>query len=161
MSQILSYESVASIQQQNHTTEDTAFCNAIRMVHCIPYWGVLTLSSISHIPPGLIIIARKNPGQRHLAMKVLEPIHLQTAGFVQACQHLLDLFTCRFWTFLSVQSPTEADGCTFPKHSLASRFHWLIPALIVANTITAERLAFTTGLPSSAEGRREKPGSFA
>ena len=28
-------------------------------------------------------------------MKIEEPIHLQTAGFVQACQYLLDLFTCR------------------------------------------------------------------
>ena len=43
-------------------------------------------------------------------MKVLEPIPLQTAGFVQASQHLLDLFKCRSQMFLSVQSPTEALG---------------------------------------------------
>ena len=42
-------------------------------------------------------------------MKVLEPIPLQTAGFVQACQHLLDLVKCRSQMFLSIQSPTEAD----------------------------------------------------
>ena len=40
--------------------------------------------------------------------KVSEPIHLQTAGFVQACQHLLDLFTYRSQMLLSVQYPTDA-----------------------------------------------------
>ena len=66
-------------------------------------------------------------------MKALEPIQLQTAGFVHACQHLLDLFTCHSQMFLSVQSPTEAGGCTFPKHSLSKVS--LILALIVANTL--------------------------
>ena len=61
---------------------------------------------------------RKGISQRNLVMKVLEPIPLQTAGFVQACQHLLDLFTCCS-QMLSVQSPTEAVRCTFPKHSLS------------------------------------------
>ena len=63
----------------------------------------------------------KGISQRNLAMKVLEPIPLQTAGFVQACQHLLDfdLFTCRSQMLLSVQSPREAVRCTFPKHSLS------------------------------------------
>ena len=51
-------------------------------------------------------------------MKLLEPIPLQTAGFVQACQHLLDLSKCRSQMFLSVQSPTEAGRSTFTKHSL-------------------------------------------
>ena len=47
-------------------------------------------------------------------MKVLEPISLQTVGFVQACQHLLDLFTCRSQIFLSVQAPTEAGNLVNP-----------------------------------------------
>ena len=93
-----------------------------------------------------------------VAMKVLEPIHLQTAGFVQACQHSLDLFTCRSQMFLSVQSPTEAGGCTFPKHSLASLEVSLIPALIVANTITAERLAFTAGFQAVLEDEGKSLG---
>ena len=91
---------------------------------------------------------RKGISQRNLAMKVLEPIPLQTAGFVQACQHLLDLFTCCS-QMLSVQSPTEAVRCTFPKHSLRV-------SLIVANR------CWTTGIhirvPSSVGGRKEKPG---
>ena len=62
-------------------------------------------------------------------MKVLEPIHLQTAGFVQACQHLLDLFTCRSQTFLSAQSPTEAGGCTFPKHTLSKPQGFIDPSI--------------------------------
>ena len=98
----------------------------------------------------------KGISQRNLAMKVLEPIPLQTAGFVQACQHLLDLdlFTCRSQMLLSVQSPTEAVRCTFPKHSLSKpqgfidrRHHYH---------------CWTTGIysriPSSAGGRKEKPG---
>ena len=66
-------------------------------------------------------------------MTVLEPIHLQTAGFVQACQHFLDLFTCRSQMLLSVQSPTEAAvlSRSIPLASLRV-------SLIVANTITAK-----------------------
>ena len=84
------------------------------MIHCIPYLRALI---ISH---------HKKISQRHLAMKVLEPIHLHTADLVQACQHFLDLFTCRSQMFLSVQSFTEAGGCTFPKHFLSKPigFHW-------------------------------------
>ena len=114
------------------------------MIHWIPYWGVL---NISHI-------VRKNPTDIYLAIKVLEPIHLHTAGFVHACQHLLDLFTCRSQMLLSVQSPTKAVRCTFPKHSLSKpqgfidrRHHYH---------------CWTTGIhsriPSSAGGRKEKPG---
>ena len=111
----------------------------------------------------------EDKSQRHLAMnpamKALEPIQLQTAGFVHACQHLLDLFTCHSQMFLSIQSPTEAGGCTFPKHSLSKPQGFIDPGIDrrqhIANTITVERLAFTAGLPSSAGGRGEKPGSFA
>ena len=75
-------------------------------------------------------------------MKVLEPIPLQTAGFVRACQHLLDLFKCRSQMFFSVQSPTEAGRS-------------LKVSLIVANTITAERRAFTAGFQAVLEDERK------
>ena len=87
-------------------------------------------------------------------MKVLEPIHLHTAGSVQACQHLLDLFTCRSHVLLSVQSPTEAVRCTFPKHSLSK------PQGFIDRR--QHYHCWTTGIhsrvPSSAGGRKEKPG---
>ena len=41
---------------------------------------------------------------------------------------------------LSVQSPVEANACTFPKHSLSA------PELRVSLIVAAERLAFTAGL---------------
>ena len=85
-------------------------------------------------------------------MKVLAPIHLQTAGFVQACQHFLDLLTCRFQMLLSVQSPTEAGGCTFPKHSSHSLYS---NPKIVANSMTAERLSFTAGFEAVVEDEGE------
>ena len=64
-------------------------------------------------------------------MKVLKPIHLHTADLVQACQHFLDLFTCRsqMCDVLSSSIPV-----TSPRVSL-----------IVANSVTAERLTFTGG----------------
>ena len=99
-------------------------------------------------------IVRKNPTDIDLAMKVLEPIHLHTAGSVQACQHLLDLFTCRSHVLLSVQSPTEAVRCTFPKHSLSK------PQGFIDRR--QHYHCWTTGIhsrvPSSAGGRKEKPG---
>ena len=71
---------------------------------------------------------------------------LQTAGSVQACQHLLDLVKCRSQMFLSIQSPTEADRS-------------LGVSLIVA---TEHYHCWTTGIhstvPSSAGGRKETPG---
>ena len=84
-------------------------------------------------------------------MKVIDPIHLQTAGFVQACQHLLDRFTCRSQMLLSVQSPTEAVRCTFPKHSLSKPQGFIDRA----NTIIAERWAFTAGFQAVLEDERK------
>ena len=85
-------------------------------------------SSISHI-------ARKN----RKAMKVLEPIHLHTAGFVQACQHLLDLLHLALrccCPFNYPQRPSDVLSRSSPLTSLRV-------SLIVANTITAEWRAFT------------------
>ena len=48
---------------------------------------------------------------------------------------------CCSQMFLSIQSPKEAGGCTFPKHSLGT----LRVSLIVACGIAAERLEFTAG----------------
>ena len=48
--------------------------------------------------------------------------------------------------FLSVQSPKEVGGCTFPKHSPSKP--QLKPKGFIelrANSMTAERLAFTAG----------------
>ena len=94
---------------------------------------------------------RKGISQRNLAMKVLEPIPLQTAGFVQACQ---PFFTCCSQMLLSVQSPTEAVRCTFPKHSLSK------PQGFIDRR--QHYHCRTTGIhsrvPSSAGGRKEKPG---
>ena len=86
-----------------------------------PYSVVRSPQSVFYTagPSPQYISYRKEKSNRHLAMKVLEPIHLHTAGSVQACQHLSDLFTCRSHVLLSVQSPTEAVRCTFPKHSLS------------------------------------------
>ena len=92
---------------------------------------------------------RKGISQRNLAMKVLEAIHLQTAGFVQACQHLLDLFTCRSQMLLSVQSPTEAVRCTFPKHSLNKPQGFIDRRQHYHCSMTGIH---------SAGGRKEKPG---
>ena len=87
-------------------------------------------------------------------MKVLDPIHLQTAGFVQACQHFLDRFTCRSQMFLSVQYPIEAGGCTFPRGFSGSIRRIPLDTIspkIVANCMTAERLSFTAGFEAVAE----------
>ena len=65
------------------------------------------------------LISQGNISKKSSYEGFIEPIPLQTAGFVQACQHLLDLFTCRPQMLLSVQSPTEAVRCTFSKHSLS------------------------------------------
>ena len=95
-------------------------------------------------------------------MKVLEPIHLQTSGFVQVCQHLLDLFTCRSQMFLSVQSPTDVGGCASPEHFLGKPQGFIDPGI---DRRRQHYHCWTTGIhsrvPSSAGGRWEKPGSFA
>ena len=99
----------------------------MRMTHWIPHWGVLDISY------------RKEKSQRHLAMKVLEPIHLHTAGFVQACQHLLDLLHLALrccCPFNHPQRPSDVLSRSIPLASLRV-------SLIVANTITAEWRAFT------------------
>ena len=93
-----------------------------------------------------IISYHKGISQKH-------HLHLQTVGFVQACQHFLD----RSQIFLSVQSPTEPGGCTFPNHSLVSKPQDFIDP--------RQQYHFrTTGIHSrarsSAGGWREKPGSF-
>ena len=67
-------------------------------------------------------------------MKVLEPIHLHTAGFVQACQHLLDLLHLALrccCPFNYPQRPSDVLSRSIPLTSLRV-------SLIVANTITAE-----------------------
>ena len=99
----------------------------MRMTHWIPHWGALDISY------------RKEKSQRHLAMKVLEPIHLQTAGFVQAYQHLLDLLHLALrccCPFNHPQKPSDVLSRSIPLTSLRV-------SLIVANTITAEWRAFT------------------
>ena len=70
-------------------------------------------------------------------MKVLEPIHLHTAGSVQACQHLLHLRCC-CCQFNHPQKPSDVLFRSIPLASLRV-------SLIVANTITAERRVFTAG----------------
>ena len=84
-------------------------------------------------------------------MKVLEPIPLQTAGFVQARQHLLDLLhvALRCWCpFNHPQKPSDVLSRSIPLASLRV-------SLIVANAITVERRAFTAEFQAVLEDERK------
>ena len=93
----------------------------------------------------------KGISQWNLAMKVLEPIPLQTAGFVQACRHLLDVFKVALrcsCSFNHPQKPADVLSRSIPFASLRV-------SLIVAKTITAERRAFQAGFQTVLEDERK------
>ena len=89
---------------------------------------------------------RKEKSQRHLAMNVLESIPLEAAGFVQARQHLLDLL--KSLSDVLVRSITHRSSRQKPQAEFIDR--------------RQHYYCWTTGIqsriPSSAGGRKEKPG---
>ena len=84
-------------------------------------------------------------------MKVLELTPLKTAGFVHACQHLLDLLQValrRSCPFNHPQKPSDVLSRSIPLASLKV-------SLIVDNAITAERRAFAAGFQAVLEDERK------
>ena len=84
-------------------------------------------------------------------MKVLEPIPLQTAGFVQARQHLLDPLLVALRRSCPFNHPQKPSDVLFRSIPLAS----LKVSLIVAKAITAERRAFTAEFQAVLEDERK------
>lgn len=104
-------------------TENTAFINAIRMIMKQIKFDTLypvLESLLSHIK-------RENPQKTFLlklSFEGSEPIHLQTAGFVQACQHFstghLQMF-CQF-NHLHVQKLADVLSQSIPSAYIHKSF---------------------------------------